>query len=160
MAQAGPWLILGMMSGTSVDGVDGALLLTDGVRILDFGRSVFRPYTPAEQEKIRAAFGRWPGDRGVARAARVVEAAHAEVMADFPEAEVFAFHGQTLMHDPGGRGTHQCGSGARLARRLGRPVVWDFRSADVALGGQGAPLVPFFHHAVAQRLGLGAPVAF
>jgi anhydro-N-acetylmuramic acid kinase len=69
------------------------------------------------------------------------------------------FHGQTLAHDPAGRGTHQAGSGARLAQALGLPVVWDFRTADVAAGGQGAPLVPFFHHALARRMGADQPLA-
>jgi anhydro-N-acetylmuramic acid kinase len=69
------------------------------------------------------------------------------------------FHGQTLAHDPGGRGTHQVGDGALLAEALGLPVVWDFRSNDVQMGGQGAPLVPFFHHALARRIGATQPVA-
>lgn len=153
------WAV-GTMSGTSLDGVDAALLRTDGARILDFGRSAYRPYTAAERATIRAAFGLWPGDPGVEAAAEVVEAAHAELLAGFPEAELIGFHGQTLAHDPRGRGTHQAGSGAVLADALGVPVVWDFRSADVRLGGQGAPLAPFFHHACARRIGAHAPVAF
>ena len=155
---AGPW-VLGMMSGTSLDGVDAALLRTDGEAAGEAGRTAYRPYSSPEREVLRAALGRWPGEAGVARAARIVEDAHAEVAAGFPEAELVAFHGQTLAHDPGGRGTHQVGSGERLAARIGRPVAWDFRSADVAAGGQGAPLVPFFHFALARRLGGGA-VAF
>ena len=93
-------------------------------------------------------------------AAGVVEAAHLEVLRQFPEAELVGFHGQTLAHEPGGRGTHQTGSGARLATELGLPVAWDFRSADVAAGGQGAPLAPFFHHALARYVGATAPLAF
>jgi len=65
-----------------------------------------------------------------------------------------------LAHDPRGRGTHQCGDGARLAAVLGLPVVWDFRTADVTDGGQGAPLAPFYHFALAKWLGATAPVAF
>ncbi|RMD50178.1 MAG: anhydro-N-acetylmuramic acid kinase, partial [Alphaproteobacteria bacterium] len=70
-----------------------------------------------------------------------------------------AFHGQTLAHEPRGRGTHQAGDGARLAERIGLPVVWDFRSADVALGGEGAPLAPFYHFALARELGQELPFA-
>ena len=136
---AGPW-VLGMMSGTSLDGVDAALLRTDGEAAGEAGRTAYRPYSPPEREVLRAALGRWPGEAGVAHAARIVEDAHAEVAAGFPEAELVAFHGQTLAHDPGGRGTHQAGSGERLAARIGRPVAWDFRSADVAAGGEGACL--------------------
>ncbi|MFB2594212.1 anhydro-N-acetylmuramic acid kinase [Paracoccus sp. p4-l81] len=152
--------VAGCMSGTSLDGVDVALIQTDGVAIGGFGRSAYRAFSGHERDILRAALGRWPGEAGVSGAARVVEDAHLALLADFPEAALIGFHGQTLAHDPGGRGTHQAGDGARLARALNRPVAWDFRSADVAAGGQGAPLVPFFHHALARHLGAGAPVVF
>jgi anhydro-N-acetylmuramic acid kinase len=151
---------LGTMSGTSLDGVDAAMVLTDGTRILDFGPSAYRPYTPAEQATLRAALGAWPGDPPVAAAAEVVETAHAEVLSRFSGAEVIGFHGQTLAHDPSGRGTHQAGNGDLLAQALATPVVWDFRTADVTLGGQGAPLAPFFHWALARHVGATEPLAF
>ena len=157
---AAPIWALGAMSGTSLDGVDAAMVLTDGHEVLDFGPTAFRPYSAAEREVIRAALGCWPGDPGVDAAAEVVEAAHLEVLSRFQGVDLVGFHGQTLAHDPRGRGTHQTGDGALLAEALGLPVVWDFRSADVKLGGQGAPLVPFFHHALARRIGQSSPVAF
>lgn len=160
MLKGGPVWALGAMSGTSLDGVDAAMVLTDGERILDFGPSAFRPYTADEQATIRAALGQWPDGPAVTAAAEVVESAHAELLSRFTGAEVVGFHGQTLAHDPRGRGTHQAGSGALLARVLGLPVVWDFRSADVAMGGQGAPLAPFFHFACARRIGADQPLAF
>lgn len=159
MLKGGAVWALGTMSGTSLDGVDAAMLLTDGERILDFGPSAFRPYTPAEQAIIRSALGRWPGEDGVAEAAAVVETAHAELLSRFSGAELVGFHGQTLAHEPQGRGTHQAGDGALLARALDLPVVWDFRSTDVALGGQGAPLAPFFHFACARHIGADRPLA-
>jgi anhydro-N-acetylmuramic acid kinase len=159
MRSGGAIWALGAMSGTSLDGVDAAMLLTDGERILEFGPTAFRPYTAIEQGTIRAALGRWPGDEGVAAAAEVVESAHAELLSRFSGVDLVGFHGQTLAHDPRGRGTHQAGDGALLARVLGLPVVWDFRSADVALGGQGAPLVPFFHFACARHIGADQPLA-
>lgn len=136
------------------------MVLTDGHAIEAFGPDAYRPYTDTERAVIRAAFGRWPGEAGVAQAAEVVETAHAEVLSRFTGADVVGFHGQTLAHDPRGRGTHQAGNGALLADVLGLPVVWDFRSNDVQMGGQGAPLAPFFHHACARFAGLTAPVAF
>ncbi len=157
---AGPVWALGAMSGTSLDGVDAAMLQTDGHRIHGFGLDGYRPYSDSERATLRAALGCWPGEAGVAAAAAVVEAAHAELLARFPQAEVVGFHGQTLAHEPGARGTHQAGCGQRLAEALGKPVVWDFRTADVALGGQGAPLAPFYHHACAQWMGATAPLAF
>ena len=160
MRKEGPLWALGAMSGTSLDGVDAAMVRTDGVTIQGFGPSAYRPYTSDERAVIRAALGQWPGDPAVAAAAEVVETAHAELLSRFTGAEVLGFHGQTLAHDPTGRGTHQCGNGALLAQLLDLPTVWDFRSSDVTMGGQGAPLAPFFHHALARHLGLTDPVAF
>lgn len=156
---------LGMMSGTSLDGVDAAQIDTDGVRIAAFGRSAYRAYSGNESAMLHAALGQWPGDPDVAEAGDLSVAAHAALADGFPEAELVGYHGQTLAHDPGGKGTHQAGDGAALARRLNRPVVWDFRSEDVRRGGEGAPLAPFFHWACAEwAMGQGllprAPVAF
>lgn len=156
---------LGMMSGTSLDGVDAALIETDGTRIGAFGRSGYRAYSDNESAMLHAALGQWPGDPDVAGAGQLSVAAHAALADDFPEAELVGYHGQTLAHDPAGQGTHQAGNGAALARRLGRPVVWDFRSEDVRQGGEGAPLAPFFHWACAEwAMAQGhlphAPVAF
>ncbi len=160
MKIAGPVWALGAMSGTSLDGVDAAMVLTDGVRIEAFGDAAYRPYSAEERAVLRAALGRWPGDAGVAAAAEVVETAHAELLSRFEGAALVGFHGQTLAHDPRGRGTHQAGDGQLLASVLGVPVAWDFRSADVALGGEGAPLAPFFHFACARHVGARAPLAF
>jgi anhydro-N-acetylmuramic acid kinase len=159
MRKDGPVWALGAMSGTSLDGVDAAMLLTDGLSVQGFGPSAFRPYSEAEQAVLRAALGRWPGEAGVAAAAEVVENAHAELLGRFSGAEVLGFHGQTIAHDPAERGTHQCGNGALLAEALGLPTVWDFRSADVTMGGQGAPLAPFYHFALARHIGATEPLA-
>ena len=159
MRRTGAVWALGAMSGTSLDGVDAAMVLTDGHKISEFGPHAYRPYTPAEQAVLRAALGCWPGDVGVSAAAEVVETAHAEVLSRFSGAEIIGFHGQTLAHNPGGRGTHQAGNGAVLAQVLGLPVVWDFRTADVQMGGQGAPLAPFFHFACAKWINAAAPLA-
>ncbi|HMS95729.1 MAG TPA: anhydro-N-acetylmuramic acid kinase [Tabrizicola sp.] len=160
MRKEGELWTLGAMSGTSLDGVDGAMIKTDGHAIFAFGPSAFRAYSPEEQSALRAALGQWPEGPDVAVAAEVVENAHAELLSRFSGAELLGFHGQTLAHDPAGRGTHQCGNGALLAQALGLPTVWDFRSADVTLGGQGAPLAPFYHFALARYIGATEPVAF
>lgn len=141
---------LGMMSGTSLDGVDAAMIDTDGIRIGGFGRSAYRAYSGNEAGLLHGALGQWPGGPDVRDAAALSVTAHADLAQTFPEAELVGYHGQTLAHDPGGQGTHQAGDGAALSRRLGRPVVWDFRSEDVRQGGEGAPLAPFFHWACAQ----------
>ena len=151
---------LGLMSGTSVDGVDAAVVETDGVEIAGFGPAAFRPYGGGERALLRSALGRWPGDDGLAEVEALVRGAHAAAVAGFGDVDIVGFHGQTLAHEPRGRGTHQVGRGDWLARDSGRAVVWDFRTADVASGGEGAPLVPFFHFALARRIGAEAPVAF
>ncbi|QBY00747.1 anhydro-N-acetylmuramic acid kinase [Rhodophyticola sp. CCM32] len=153
--------VAGAMSGTSLDGVDLAVIESDGVAITGFGQTAYRPYSEVERVILRSALGLWPGEAGVAEAAEVIEDAHLDLARDLGPIAAFGFHGQTLAHAPGLRGTHQAGDGERLARELGCPVVWDFRSSDVELGGQGAPLAPFFHWACARWIGAGgAPLAF
>jgi len=163
MLKGGTIRALGAMSGTSLDGVDAAVIETDGTRLRAFGPSAYRAYTDKERAVLRAALGQWEG-AAVDAATRIVEAAHAEVLGRLIAAEgpvdLVGFHGQTVAHDPQGRGTLQLGSGAWLAGELGVPVVWDFRSADVRLGGEGAPLAPFYHFALARTLDLTDPLCF
>jgi anhydro-N-acetylmuramic acid kinase len=170
--KSGRKAVLGMMSGTSMDGVDAAIVVTDGETISDFGPRRFRPYSEAERAALRAAVTAARGltDRAarppaLAEAERIVTEAHAEAAAGLMEAgggpaiELVGFHGQTVFHAPAQRLTVQLGDGQALARRLGIPVVYDFRAADVAAGGEGAPLVPAYHRALAARAGLDPPVA-
>jgi anhydro-N-acetylmuramic acid kinase len=150
---------LGMMSGTSLDGVDAAVIETDGHSILSFGPSAYRAYSEAERAILRAGLGEWDGP-AVAAATEVVEAAHLALLQEVPQPDLIGFHGQTLAHAPRTRGTLQVGDGAWLADTVGVPVVWDFRSADVGLGGEGAPLAPFYHFACARFIGAEQPLAF
>ncbi|MGQ0610919.1 MAG: anhydro-N-acetylmuramic acid kinase [Paracoccaceae bacterium] len=160
MAMKGPVWSLGSVSCAALDRVDAAMVLTDGVAVMELGPTASRPYTGAEQRVLHAARGRWPGEAGVTDAARVVEVAHAEVMSRLSGAQIAGFHGPTLAHDLAGQGTHQAGDGRLLAKALGLPVVWDLASADIRLGGQGGPLAPFYLHALARRIGADGPVAF
>ncbi len=165
---------IGLMSGTSLDGVDVALLETDGESVVRAGPTGYRPYAESERALLRAATAEAAvlTDRtkrpGVLREAEVlVTSAHAEVVETFltsnkltsKDIAVIGFHGQTVLHRPQNRLTVQLGDGAALAKRLGIRVVFDFRAADVAAGGQGAPLVPVFHRALAQALDLPRPLA-
>ncbi len=159
ISKSGPVRALGAMSGTSLDGVDVAVLETDGRQIFGFGESGYRPYSTEERDSLRAALGQWSGAAVVA-AARVVEQAHIELLRDYPEVDIIGFHGQTVAHAPRLQGTLQVGDGEALAEALGRPVVWDFRSDDVSMGGEGAPLAPFFHHACARYIDAEAPLCF
>ena len=147
------------MSGTSLDGVDAAMVRTDGTHVLEFGRTGYRPYSPAEREVLHLALGHEDGGE-VEAAAIVVNAAHAELLSGFTDADLVGFHGQTTRHRPDEGRTRQIGDGRSLARALGVPVAWDFRSEDMLHGGQGAPLAPFFHFALARMLEFSEPVAF
>jgi anhydro-N-acetylmuramic acid kinase len=161
------------MSGTSLDGVDVALIETDGERIVAFGPTGYRPYSDAEQALLRQALQQGAGltDRGarpgvLAQAEAFVTAVHAATVEDFLSIEridksgiaAVGFLGQTVLHKPAARLTVQLGDGAALARRLDMTVVHDFRAADVAAGGQGAPLVPVFHQALVRDLARPHPI--
>ena len=159
MTTNGAYWALGAMSGTSLDGVDAAMVLTDGLRVFEFGEVAYRPYTASERVVLQAAMGEDAGAK-VEAASKVVLDAHTEVLSGFEGVDLVGFHGQTTFHAPHEGRTCQIGDGAELARRLGHPVVWDFRATDVSLGGQGAPLAPFYHFALAKHLGLTTPVAF
>jgi anhydro-N-acetylmuramic acid kinase len=151
---------LGLMSGTSVDGVDVALIETDGEAVVAHGPALTVPYDDETRRTIRAAFGaEQPSD--VTRAAETaLTEAHLQAVrrwsAEWGVAiatlDVVGFHGQTVTHRPERRFTWQLGDGAALARSLGVRVVNDLRSADVAAGGQGAPLVPIYHAALVRDL--------
>lgn len=162
MADFKPIRALGLMSGTSMDGVDAAVLVTDGVEIQDFGESAFRPFTATEVEILTAAQGLWPeDDPAILNAARaVIQDAHADIIGEFDDIDLVGFHGQTLNHDPDTARTFQLGNGTDLAKRTGLQTIWDFRTADMVAGGQGAPLAPFFHFACATWAGLTAPTVF
>ena len=161
MLETGVLRVLGTMSGTSLDGVDVAVIETDGITISGFGAHGYRPYAEDERAVLRAALGHWPGEAGVAEAAGLVERAHIEAMAPFADQVALAgFHGQTLAHEPHGRGTHQAGDGRALAKMLDIPMVWDFRSANVQADEQNAPLAPAYHFALAKWIGAEEPLAF
>lgn len=158
MLDKGPVKVVGAMSGTSLDGIDVAQIVTDGEEIFEFGPSSYRSYSDEERATLKAALGQWP-DTLCPEVSELVETVHAQALHPFEDAALVGFHGQTLAHDPSNRGTHQAGDGAVLAEVLNKPVVWDFRSADVMLGGQGAPLAPFYHFALAKWMKATAPIA-
>jgi len=148
---------IGLMSGTSLDGVDAAWLETDGERIGAFGPTLTLPY----DERLRADLRRIldlaptldPSDRRLkSAAARLTEYHVRAVTALGREADLIGFHGQTILHQPDQHRTWQIGDAPELAWRTGVPVAFDFRSADVAAGGQGAPLAPVYHAALAADL--------
>lgn len=148
---------IGLMSGTSLDGIDAAWLLTDGARISQFGPAA----TLIFEDDLRADLRRLldlaptigPDDPFLCRTEERLTRDHALAVALTGQgADIIGFHGQTILHQPEHHRSWQIGDAALLARIARIPVVHDFRTADVAAGGQGAPLAPLFHAAMAENL--------
>ena len=150
---------IGLMSGTSLDGVDIALIETDGEHIARFGPTGYRPYSERERRLLRDALAEGASLTERGQRPGVLEKADAFVTKVHADVAVVGFHGQTVLHKPQARLTVQIGDGAALAAKLGISVAHDFRAADVAAGGQGAPIVPVFHRAIAENLNLSGPLA-
>ncbi len=157
-----PSRVVGLMSGTSLDGIDAAGLITDGERVVARGPARTFPYEASLRAALRRLLEAAPSlaanDPWVADVAARLTTAHADAVRalDWP-ADLIGFHGQTILHAPAQRRTWQIGDAQALAAALNTPVACDFRLADVAVGGQGAPLVPIYHAALVA--GLAPPVA-
>jgi anhydro-N-acetylmuramic acid kinase len=151
---------VGLMSGTSLDGIDAAFIETDGETRVAVGPALTVPYEPDLRARLRAALG---GKGPAAEAEAALTQAHAAAIGallsnhQLPKPDVIGFHGHTILHQPRQGRTWQLGDGALLATLTGIDVVNDFRSADVAAGGEGAPFVPLYHRALAA--GLEKPLA-
>ena len=166
-----PVWVAGFMSGTSLDAVDAAMILTDGEAVVDFGPAVERKYTPAERSVLQAATDaarawNWQGpvpEAPFKAALDVITRTHADawrMLTGEPRAPrplLAGVHGQTVLHrraKPGAKGaTLQLVDPFSLRASFGVPMVCDFRTADVEAGGQGAPLAPAYHGALMDRLG-------
>jgi anhydro-N-acetylmuramic acid kinase len=165
---------VGTMSGTSLDGVDVALIETDGETITRLGPIGYRAYPNEERLLLQQAFAaastltdRAARPGPLSEAESRVTGAHFQAIEAFlrehgiarEAVDVVGFHGQTVLHRPEARLTVQIGDGVLLAKQLRIPVVYDFRAADVAAGGEGAPFVPAFHRALARGLDEPRPIA-
>lgn len=158
MAGFGTLCAIGLMSGTSGDGIDAALITTDGERRVETGAWKTTPYQPGLRDMLRSLD---PEDStAINMAEAAMTQAHVVAVKELCEqagigldaVDIIGFHGHTVRHEPDEGRTLQIGDGARLARETGIDVVCDFRSADVAAGGQGAPLAPYYHLALASEL--------
>lgn len=158
---------IGLMSGTSMDGIDVALLRTDGEGFVERGPFLGVPYEPAFRDRLKLALEQAksiaqreqrPGD--LASVERELTLRHVIAVREFlatnaldaSSIDVIGFHGQTVLHRPDEALTVQIGDGALLARETGIPVVYDLRANDMMQGGQGAPLVPVYHAALAVNV--------
>lgn len=148
---------IGLMSGTSMDGIDAALLRTDGEAAVAPLGFLSRPYDAAFRARLQAALGAEPVDPALAadltrRHAAIVADLLAETAVAPAEVDVIGFHGHTMWHRPDEGRTCQAGDGALLAGLCGIDVVADLRAADMAAGGQGAPMAPVYHAALASAV--------
>jgi len=165
---------IGLMSGTSLDGIDVALVTTDGEAHVERGPARTYAYTLDQRQMLAAALreavilkSRDERPAGLGDVERVLTEWHATAVERFrhefslsaSRIDLIGFHGQTVLHRPEHRLTVQLGDGQLLADRLGVPVMFDMRAADVATGGQGAPLVPVYHRALAASIS-ERPIAF
>lgn len=159
---------IGLMSGTSLDGIDAAMIKTDGQGIVEPIAHTTIPYTEKMKSKIRGCFGKVDvRDPDVKEAERQMTFQHAEAVASLlrktkmlsSEVDLIGFHGQTIFHDPENGKTVQIGDGDLLAQETHINVVNDFRSADVLAGGQGAPFLPLYHWARVKVTETVFPVA-
>lgn len=157
-----------------MDGVDVAFIETDGEDHVVLGSTGFFPYQEADRALLRRAIAdaaalndRAARPGALAQAEAMITCRHADAVEAFLAGEpldrasvdVIGFHGQTVLHRPRQRLTIQIGKGCELAKKVGIKVAYDFRAADVATGGEGAPLVPVFHRALASAAGFTEPVA-
>jgi anhydro-N-acetylmuramic acid kinase len=160
MSGGGIHRALGLMSGTSLDGIDAALIETDGERIRAAGASLTVPYEDGLRDALRGILGTEAADARTRDVERALTLAHADVVRRLlaeaglapDDVDVVGFHGHTVLHRPERRLTWQIGDGALLAAECAIDVVCDFRAADVAAGGEGAPLAPALHAALADGL--------
>jgi len=151
-----PLTALGLMSGTSLDGIDAAVIVSDGVRLMEARAVASFPYDPVFRDDLRACLGKTADESGVVDVARELTAQHVQAVKQVlhdnnlkaSDIDLIGFHGHTTLHRPQDRLTVQIGDPAMLAKETGIRVIGDFRSNDVAEGGEGAPFASLFHHAV------------
>lgn len=150
-----PIWALGLMSGTSLDGIDAAFILSDGCRVLEKGPTCFLAYDPEFRHDIRQCLGQPERNSFVRQVEEKLTRLHAKLANKMIEEgpvkpQLIGFHGQTIFHEP--PKTLQIGDGELLSELVRVPVVYDFRTNDCVNGGQGAPLVPIYHQALAKDL--------
>lgn len=153
------FLAIGLMSGTSMDGIDLALIETNGIDHAELKEHDYAAYTEAQRALIASCLGKRHPTEKTDLLDRNLSIWHADAVNNFikkiryskENIDIIGYHGQTIHHDPENLFTWQIGDGQILSDLTGLPVVNDFRSLDVSMGGQGAPLVPIYHDCLTRR---------
>jgi anhydro-N-acetylmuramic acid kinase len=149
--------VIGLMSGTSMDGIDAAYMKTDGKRKVELGESITLPFNQNLRQKLTKVLS---SNFELKALERQLTEAHFDAITHLKnkmitvgdDIDLIGFHGHTILHDPNNKRTLQIGDGKLLAELIGVDVICDFRSNDVLHGGQGAPFAPLYHKALAANL--------
>ena len=160
------YLALGLMSGTSADGIDLAILITDGRSKIKLGPSGYYPFSKSFRKKIKNIFKEKVNIKNLKKKKRIVEIENEFTHLNFlainkflkknkikkDKIDVIGFHGQTISHNPSKGYSWQIGNSKKLANLLNINVVSNFRNNDIINGGQGAPLTPIFHYYLTKKI--------
>ncbi len=146
---------MGLMSGTSCDGIDLSVINTDGISVKSIIKNDAYNYTDDEQKVIKSVYGGNPDPDLLKKATDIITNAHCDIIERFlsnskEKVDVIGFHGQTTHHQPQNKITMQIGDAEFIANKFKIPVVYDFRQNDIKNGGNGAPLIPVYHQAIAN----------
>ena len=163
------WTSLGLMSGTSGDGVDASLIKTNGVdeynvltdKYFEYDHNINRDIHSLK-EKIHKISNLEDFKRELNELERKITIFHAKIIKEFKidDKVIVGFHGQTIYHNFKEKISRQLGNGKLLGQLTKKKIVYDFRSNDILNGGQGAPLAPVFHHLIALKNNIDLPVCF
>ena len=163
------WISLGLMSGTSGDGVDASLIRTNGVdeykvitdKYYEYGSNIYKDIHTLKK-KIHKISHLKEFERELNDLERKITIFHAEIIKELKidDETIVGFHGQTIYHNFKEKISRQLGNGKLLSQLTKKKIVYDFRTNDILNGGQGAPLAPVFHQLIALQCNIGLPVCF
>ena len=155
---------IGLMSGTSMDGVDLSIVKSDGYKEISFIQDEYFEYDPSLYEQIVSVRDKVLNTDDLLTHSKEIDLLeknitffHAkiinQVLSKFKhQIDLIGFHGQTILHNPQSKITKQLGNGNLLSHLVNKTVVYDFRQADIENNGQGAPLTPIFHYLLANKI--------
>ena len=163
------WFSLGLMSGTSGDGVDASIIRTDGIGQYESIKDKYFEYDTDIYKEIHKLKEKIHKDdhlklyiNEINNLERKITIFHAQIIKDLDISEetIIGFHGQTIYHNPKEKKSIQLGNGQLLSQLTNKNVVFDFRKNDIVNGGQGAPLTPIFHHLLSVKNRIKLPICF
>ena len=163
------WISIGLMSGTSGDGVDASVIRTDGMSDYELIKDKYFEFSPEIykdihnlKEKIHKTQHLETFKKEINNLERKITIFHAEIIKEFnlSDETLIGFHGQTIYHNPNEKISKQLGNGNLLNQLTNKNVVYDFRKNDILNGGEGAPLTPIFHHLISLKNKINLPVCF